>query len=154
MARGLRLQKWTIAQASHYELHGFRMRIEVVETTGGADPDIFIFKRHPADPFTGIIFDEFYTVASFPDLALYPVGAPNPELSEPWFRGRQLEVDFKSIREYNEFWTLICEQATILCQTLDKADKLVLGEEVWCGAVPLNPEDSLSVESLPSLTAP
>lgn len=153
MARGIKLKRFQIKEANHLEIHGFRLRVEVIDTFGDIDPNIFIFRRSPADAFTGVVTDEFMTVASFPDLSYYPIGTPDPAKSNPFFLARNVELDFKSVRDYNESWIAIRDQVAILCRTMDKAEQLIAIDEIWCGAVPpgAHASDSLSDGSLTSL---
>ena len=131
-ARGIKLQRYQIANAPHLSMHGFRLRIQVAAVAGDMPPDVFVYYRRPADPHTGEIVDDFQTVASFVDLAEYPALSPNPELS-PFFRLDYIEVDVRSVAHYQEVWQMIQAAVNSLIAALNRADQMVLAEEVWIG---------------------
>ncbi len=153
MPRGIRLQRFSIKNANHWHLRVFRLRVEVVETSPDMTRYVFVYRRHPADPYTGDIFDEFCTVASPVDLSEYPVGAPDPDKAFPFFRKDFIEVDLRSMVEFEEFWSLIVKFVCQLTETLDLADILVEDEQAVCGELPTPSESTSESESvvLPSL---
>ena len=143
MARGLRLKRFSIKNANHWHLRVFRLRIEVTETTSDMTPFVFVYRRHPADPFTGDIFDEFCTVASPVDLVEYPVGQPNVEKPFPFFRKDFIEVDLRSQRDFDKFWDLVSQEVCRLVEALGIADILINDDEIVCGELP-QPSESVS----------
>jgi hypothetical protein len=124
------------------------LRIDVVETTPDMPKDVFVYRRHPADPYSGVIFDELCTVASVVDLSEYPVGDPDPNKAFPFFRKDFVEVDVRSMKEFDEIWTRIVELTCQLAETLDRADILVVDDEAVCGELPTPSESVSESESL------
>lgn len=129
--RRLRLERKAISEANHYYIRGFRLRIDVIEAIA-MPAEIFVYHRHPPDPVTGEVVDEWLTVASFPDLAEYPANNPDPEKSLPFLRKSFIEVDVRSTRDYNDIWNIVVNQACVLRAALNRADMLVKAETVVC----------------------
>lgn len=140
MARGIKLQRSAISQVNHFYLRGFRIRIDVSEVCGGMDPYVFLYRRAPANPFNGEQFDEFQCVASFPDMEEYPVGAPSEETPFPYFRLDYIELDVRSVSDFDYVWTTILSEVGRLVETLEKADNLTVEETTVVG------EDCFPVE--------
>ena len=133
MAYGIKLKRYEIRNTSHWHLRVFRLRIEVEDVSGGMVPDVFIYRRHPADA-NGVVYDEFETVASVPDLAEYPTREPDANSGNSFFRDRFIEVDVRSLEHYNDVWETIVAEVTALVDALNKAEAgLVLAEELWVG---------------------
>ena len=143
---GVKLRRYEIAQANHKHLRGFRIRIEVVDTCGGVDSNIFLYRRAPANAFDGSIADEFQTVCSFPDMSEYPAGTPSPET---YFREDYIELDVRSMRDYDYIWERIMLESSALMNALTLADTLVAAEDAWIGC---EPEETVS-ESLSESTS-
>jgi hypothetical protein len=133
MARGIKLRRYEISQANHYHLHGFRLKVDVEAVSGGMLPEIFVFNRCPPDPNTGDSTDRFLTVASFVDMSDWPVGNPDPDKGLPFFRKSAVELDLRSMSDYNAVWELLVSEANNLCYALDRADILVPAESQWAG---------------------
>jgi len=142
--RGIQLRRYQIEQVNHYYLHGFRIRVDVAAVSGGMTPEIFVYKRLPPDPETGTIVDEFQTIASFVDMADWPVGAPISN-GEPFFRSSVVELDVRSEADYQYIWTIILQQANQLCWAMDKAEQLENAETSWVGIAPDENSDSIPV---------
>jgi hypothetical protein len=116
------------------------LRIEIPETTDDMTDYVFVYRQHPADPYTGEIFEEFCTVASPVDLSEYPVGAPDPNKPFPFFRKNFIEVDLRSQADFDGTWELIQTEVCRLVAALDLMDNLVTEEEVICGTLPASSE--------------
>ena len=153
MPRGLKLKRYSIKNANHWHLRVFRLRIEVTETSPDMPKDIFVYRRHPADPHSGVIFDEFCTVASPVDLSEYPVGGPDPVKDFPFFRKDFIEVDVRSMTEFQDVWDLVVKLSCQLATTLDDAENLVMDEEMICGELPISSE-SVSEPGPPPVVLP
>lgn len=147
MARAIRLTRLDIKNANHYHLRGFRLRVEVAEVSGGMDRNVFLYRRHPPDPRTGEIVDEFATVCSFPDLAEYPVGDPSTTTDLPFLRKDFVELDVRSTRDCELVWETIRSQACALAAALDRADVLQEVETVWCGIPPASDSSASSASA-------
>lgn len=133
MARGITFRRYAIEQANHYHLRGFRVRIEVASVCGGMDPNIFVYRREPANPVTGVQWDTFQTIASFPDMEEYPIGTPNSETPFPYFRSDSIELDLRSVEDVDYVWQLVLTEAAHLINALDKAEQLVAIETATVG---------------------
>ena len=132
MARGIRLQRFEPENTNHWHLRAYRLRVEAVEACGGIDVNVFVYRRHPADPHTGQIFDEFVAVAGPVDMADRPIGAP-AEGSDPFFRLSYVELDVRSSEEFQQIWEDLKTEVCVLVEAMDRLDQLKLAEEVWCG---------------------
>jgi len=150
MARGIRLTRHSVKNANHWHLRAFRLRIEVAETSPDMSRYVFVYRRHPPDPYTGEVFDEFCTVASPVDMSEYPVGAPDPNLPFPFFRKDFIEVDVRSLKDFDETWDLVVKQVCVLTQALDDMENLVQDEEAVCGTLPSGSESVSESESVSS----
>ena len=132
--RGLKLRRYAIANANHWSLHGFRLRIDVAETIGDVPGEIFVYRSHPIDPNTGQApRPDWLSVASFVDLSTYPAGAPDPATDYPFFRLNFIEVDVRSLAIYNQVWLEVQSSVANLINALNLADNLVVAEETWIG---------------------
>lgn len=148
MARGITFRRYAIERANHYHLRGFRIRIEVESVCGGMDPNIFVYRCEPANPVTGVQWDTFQTVASFPDLEEYPVDAPNSETPFPYFRSDYIELDLRSAADVDYVWQIVLTEAAHLINALNKADILVATETVTVGDECSDSESSSASASL------
>lgn len=133
MARGIQLRRYAIAAANHWYLHGFRLRVEVQAVAGGMDPNVFLYRRNPPDPVTGEVSDVFQTVCSFPDMGEYPATEPSDATAFPYFRLDFVELDFRGQTNYDSAWTSIRTEVHRLVAAMDKAEDLVVVEDVWLG---------------------
>jgi hypothetical protein len=131
MARSVKLRRYEIRNANHLHLRGYRLRVEAVDPCG-MDAKVFVYRRPPADPVTGVVADEFTGVASFPDMAEYPAGQPDPA-KQPFFRKDFVEVDVRSLRQYQEIWQTLLAEVAGLLSALNRADLMIVGEEQWVG---------------------
>lgn len=136
MAEGIKLRLSAIEPASDFHIRGFRMRVEAYEAPDDLTKYVFVIRRHPADPYTGEVFDEFYTVASFPHLANYPEGAPDPDKGWPFFRRDWIEIDVASTEQYNEVWEDIKANVCHMERAYRRAAELELVDTFWVGDSP------------------
>jgi len=146
--RGITLKRYGIAQANHYYIRGFRMKVEAVDPVGDMTSYVFVYRRYPPDPYTQEVFDEFVTVASFVDLDEYPVGEPDPQSSLPFFRSNVVELDFRSAADAEEAWNIIRTEVCALVDALNRADNMVLEETASCGDASEESDSSGESESL------
>lgn len=136
MPYGIKLQRLEIDSANHAHLGVWRCRVEAVDPVGEMDPNIFLFRRHPLDPHTGLNADKFITVATIADLSIYPVDDPDPGNSRQFYRTDVVELDFESQSDYLRFWVEIQRIVRELVSGLILADNLIVAEEVQIGDLP------------------
>ena len=74
-------------------LAGYRLQMSVT-TTGGLDPNVFVFQAALANTAASGPADTFYTVASAGQLAALP--ATNPTAGNPFYRLAALDLVFES----------------------------------------------------------
>lgn len=143
--RRLHLQRYGLTNVNYQYLGAYRFKVVVSDPDDtGADPNVFLFLRHPPDPNTQVVFDEFHAIASPADMVDYPVGEPNEQTTYPFFRWHEVILDFRSISLvdgetqqcglHEKTWQTIIREIGILLEALDKMDELVLLEEVDVGA--------------------
>jgi len=143
MARYIKLTRSEIKEVNHYHIRGFRIRVEASDAVGMPN-EVFVYARHPPNPHTGEVVDEFLTVASFPDLAEYPANDPDPTKAFPFLRKSFIELDVRSMKDVENIWRLVVELVCFLRAALNRADQLVVAETVDCGQPPES-ESSASV---------
>ena len=154
MARRLKLQKFELQNISYLWTGAFRLRVEASDPLGsGADPHVFLFQRHPPNPYNGDVDDEWIGVASAVDIAEFPVGEPNTNTAYPFFRLNFLEVDLRQAELANKVWLIIQDEVHFLLVILDILEKLVPTEEVWVGTLGPTPPESGSSGSSESTSA-
>jgi len=141
MARRLKLDRKEVTNVDYQWTGAFRLRIECSDpSNSGADPNVFVYRRDPANPYDGTANDTFFAVASPVDLSEYPVGEPNPDAQYPFFRLDYVELDFRATSQANEVWVIVVREVNNLLQALDRLENLQLTEEVWVGApLPTDP---------------
>ena len=134
MARRLKIARSEVTHVNYQSLGAFRLRIDVTdEDNTGADPNVFIFNRLPANPFVTEPIDDFMAVASAVDMAEYPVGEPHTDTTFPFYRSSSLELDFRATSQVEEVWLLIVADITNLLAALDRLEELTVTQEVWVG---------------------
>jgi hypothetical protein len=133
MPRRLKLTKYNVPNVNYQYLGAYRLRVEATDPLNtGADPHVFMFLRAP-DNSDGSTDDYFHAVASPPDMADYPVGAPTTGTPYPFFRLDYVELDFRSVSDANEALEVIVREVNALLLSLAILDKLVPAEEFWVG---------------------
>ena len=120
----------------------FRIRVEVIDVSGGIDGRIFLFRRNPISPYTHTYSDSYMCVCSPVDLADYPSDAPDPMKPYPFFRMASVEADLRSMADLDRFWTLVKSDVCLLTRSLDLADNLAIVEDFDCGNLPANTSSS------------
>lgn len=136
MPRGIQLTRYGIAEANHWHLAVWRFRVEVTAVSGGMESKIFLFRRVQPDPGSQITADKFVTVASIADLSKYPVDDVDPDADAPMYRTNSVELDFESQEDYEKAWIEFQRVIGNLVSGLDKAEDLVVEEEIWIGEQP------------------
>jgi hypothetical protein len=143
VARAIKLKKFAVTNVNYTYLSAFRLRVEV-EVSHGIEPQIFVYRRDLANPYTGDVLDTFFTIASPVDMEEYPPEEPDPQKAYPFFRKRFVELDFRSSKLAEEAWLLIVEETQTLIHAMNRLEALELVEEVWIGPYPEDPATSHS----------
>jgi hypothetical protein len=136
MARGLKIERYEPRKPNFWRDGVIRTRLVVVEAFGDIVPEVFVYERQPPNPATGVIHDVFQSVASRTDLDLYPVNAPDPDLSDKFFRTNVIELDLCGQPEFDEFLAAIHADICGLIDALAADDVMVMEDEKWCGDQP------------------
>jgi hypothetical protein len=135
--RRLLLKKFEITNVNYLWLGAYRLRVEASDPLHtGTDPNVFLFLRHPLNPHTHEVVDEFLGVASPADMSEYPAHAPDHSTAFPIFRSAAFEIDLRQVEQARKVWLLIQEEVNHLLLALDRMEQLVPTEEVWVGAPP------------------
>lgn len=133
MARGLKIERFGPRRANFWRDGVVRTRLVVVTAFGDIVREIFVYERQPPNPVTGVIEDVFQSVASKTDIATFPIGAPNPDLTDKFFRLDTIELDLCSEKEFEEFLEKIKLDMCGLIDALDAADVMSEEDAVQCG---------------------
>ena len=144
--RCLRLQRYAVSGINATLYSAYRVRVEVIEAEG-LDTNVFVYRRGSPDPYTGETTDTFFTVASHVDLAETPVGAPAPGVTPPLFRLRFAELDFRTTRDADEFWSAVQQELANLILALNRLDELTLTDDLWIPSPPTSAGSSSSASS-------
>ena len=133
MAHGLRLIRYkpVLVQTQYYT--AYRVRIEATNPVG-FDGNVFLYKREPVNPHTGVAMDTFQAIAGPADLAEYWIGAPDPDKAFPFFRLDYIELDLRAESILESLWTKITHEITILLTALDRLADLEFDLELQLGA--------------------
>ena len=144
--RCLRLQRYAVTNVDAVRYSAYRLRVEAVEAVA-MDTNVFVYRRGAPDPYTGEVTDTFFTVASPVDLAEIPVGAPAPGVTPPLLRLSFVELDFRTTRDAEDFWTLVQAELANLVLALNRLDELTLTDDFWIPSPPAPGGSSSSVSS-------
>lgn len=133
--RRLLLTRSEVQNVNYAELGAFRLRVDATDPSdSGADPNVFLFLRRPANTYDGSVLDDFHAVASPVDMAEYPAGEPRDGTAYPFFRASSVELDFRATSQAEEAWLLIVADVSNLLSALNRLDALTATQEVWVGA--------------------
>lgn len=106
-----------------------RLRITVVDAV---QMSRFIFLHNKQiDDLTES--DEFHSVVSPVDLTVYPVDAPDPDQTLPFFRKDFIDVILKDDEMTIDVWNAIHFDVAVLIEALNKLDLLINDEVIRCG---------------------
>ncbi len=143
MALCLKLLRYELTEANYFYLGAFRLRIEASDDLAtGADPNVFLYRRNPPNPYDGTVVDNFFAVAGPLEMADYPVGEPDATKTYPFFRLPFVEVDLPSTATATDFWNLIIREVDQLLITLDRLESLAPSLSVHVGTLPTVPVPS------------
>ena len=103
---------------------GFRIALACTRAQGMPN-ELFAFRLEPVNPAAGVpprgIFSH---VCSPTDLEEFPVGAPYPNASPPWFRLDTVDLVFRSRATADETMQGLLAEITALKGALDALDDL------------------------------
>ena len=77
--------------------------------------------------------DEFHSIASPVGLTIYPVGAPDPEQTLPFFRKDFVDVILQDEKMVLTTFNAIHFDVAVLIEALDKLELLINDELIRCG---------------------
>ena len=137
MALQLKLVRQELTSVQYQWAGAFRMRIDATDPNGtGADPNVFLYRRDPVNPYTGEAADVFFAVAAPADIADYPVGQPDPSKPYPFLRLDYVELDFRAVTQANAVWTIVVREVNALLVLLSRLEDLTVVAEEYVGIAP------------------
>lgn len=137
MALRLKLTRLEADPINYQYVGAYRLRIEASDpSNSGAPTDVFIWHQLPVNPFTEEADERCIAVCSPADIAEYPVGAPDPDATYPFFRRDYLEFDLRSRSLVNSVWTAVMQAVDQLLNGLELLEELEVQQEVWIGGEP------------------
>lgn len=137
MSRRIRLTRYAANTVAFNNYGAYRLRIEVTAVEGpDLDDNIFIYQRNPPSAYTNLSCDVFQAVAGPPQLAAIPAGAPDPELSWPYYRLNYVELDVASTAQADEIWNEIQAEVNALVAAMERLTQLQAVQDVWCPGPP------------------
>jgi hypothetical protein len=100
-----------------------RLQVWVSETSDDIPGRIFVYQKYPSVPF----YDEqpediFVHVASFADLAAFPIDAPDDR--SPFFRLHYYDILFDTLALLEETWEITVAHARLLAEDVNRVLKL------------------------------
>jgi len=122
---------------------GWRMRI-VASDAESMPNEVFGHRLRLIDAHTLLQGTDFCFVASPEDLVIYPVGAPDPTQTPPYFRLAYIDVVVASRAVAERLWDEVQEQVCILVEALNRKDRLRVEEVSRCGDPVAVVESSMS----------
>lgn len=127
--------EWSVSRYDINEIDGIRIRITA--TTATLMPTkIFAYQMLPVKPGGTEQVATFDHVCSSVDLEEYPEDEAILNSRPAWFRLNYVDVMVRSREEAREFINSVLEDVQLLKNTLDIADDLLPGGDVWIGTPP------------------
>jgi hypothetical protein len=127
--------EWTVSRYDINDIDGIRIRMEATESTN-MPTKIFAYQMLPVRPGGTERVATFDHVCSSVDLEEYPEDEAIANSRPAWLRLDYVDVMVRSREEANEFINNILEDVQLLKNTLDIADDLLPGGDVWIGTPP------------------
>ena len=124
--------KWSTSRYYQNDIDGIRVRIEAADANL-MPTKIFAYQMLPIKPGNTEPLATFDHVCSVVDLEEYPEEIPNTADRPAWFRADYVDVFLRSREEVREFVNAVLEDVQILKNTLDIADELLPGGDIWIG---------------------
>lgn len=137
---------WEVSRYNYHSTDGIRVRI----TATGAElmPNkIFAYLMLPLVPGENERAGAFDHVCSPTDLEEYPEDEPLQDVRPEWFRLDYIDVILRSRAEVHAFIRDVAADVYRLKTTLDTADNLFPGGEIWFGGEPTASSSSSSSSS-------
>jgi hypothetical protein len=125
--------QWSVSRHFMNDIDGIRVRIEADDATA-MPTKIFAYQMLPVRPGSDEQVATFDHVCSSVDLEEYPEDEAIPGSRPAWLRTNYVDVFLRSREEVRAFVANVLEDVQILKNTLDIADDLLPGGEVWIGA--------------------
>ena len=146
MAYRIQLTRYGVENINWLYFGAYRMRVEVTAVEGaGLDRSIFIYRRVPISPYTGVNYDDFCAVAGPAQMADVPIGEPDANRYWPFYRLDYVELDFTSPQLAEEVWNTIKNEARILCEGMGRYSQLAVADVTWVpDSPPAGPDQSES----------
>jgi hypothetical protein len=141
MPRSVKVTRYKAKNVNFQLVGAYRIAVKVTEPLG-MDPYVFLMQRLPVNPHTGEQLDIFLTVCSPVDYVDYPVGAPSPTTTYPYWRANEITLDVRAVSLADQIWAVILQEIKTLINALDTLDHLSGFEEVWIGDISHPPESS------------
>jgi hypothetical protein len=127
--------EWAVSRYDINDIDGIRIRITATESTS-MPTKIFAYQMLPVKPGGTQQVATFDHVCSSVDLEEYPEDQAIPNSRPAWFRLNYVDVMVRSREEAREFINSVIEDVQLLKNTLDVADDLLPGGDVWIGSPP------------------
>ena len=126
---------WSVSRYNFHSTDGIRVRITASDAALMPDK-IFAYLLLPLKPAAVERIGAFDHVCSPTDLEEYPEDEPILDARPEWFRLNYVDVLLRSRAEVNAFVRDVAEDVQRLKVTLDLADTLLPGGELWVGNIP------------------
>jgi hypothetical protein len=126
---------WRVSRYNFETTDGIRVRIEA-SAAALMPAKIFAYLTLPIKPGAEERIGAFDHVCSPTDLEEYPEDTPIPDVRPEWFRLNYVDVLLRSRAEVNAFIRDVVEDVQRLKTTLDTADTLLPGGQLWIGTPP------------------
>jgi hypothetical protein len=127
--------EWSVSRYDINDIDGIRIRITATESND-MPTKIFAYQMLPVKPGGTQQVATFDHVCSSVDLEEYPEDQAVPNSRPAWFRLNYVDVMVRSREEAREFINSVIEDVQLLKNTLDIADDLLPGGDVWIGTPP------------------
>lgn len=137
MAYRLKLKRFESTLINYQYVGAWRLRIEASDPSNSGMPsEVFLWHRKPVNPYTGEPDDICVAICSPSDVSEYPIGAPDPDKTYPYFRQSYLEFDLRSKHWVGKIWTDVIREVDQLLIGMAQLEELQETEEVWVGSAP------------------
>ena len=126
---------WQVSRYNFATTDGIRVRIEA-SAAALMPAKIFAYLTLPIKPGEEERIGAFDHVCSPTDLEEYPEDTPIADMRPEWFRLNYVDVLLRSRAEVSAFIRDVVEDVQRLKTTLDTADTLLPGGQIWIGTPP------------------
>lgn len=132
MARSVRLEVLTQEVENIHAFGVYRVILRAYSATEMPNA-IFVFRKEPLDDSIAQVVDTCMGVCSPVDISEYPINAPDPDKSFPFFRKDVAIYDFRSATHARAAIDEIKAQIAVLIDGLNATDSLLVSEDVLIG---------------------